>query len=679
MEGLLLAAEYASRAQIEALQAVFALNPEYFVRADPFEPQSAWSILLALLPEVVEPSRYVRLLVDLSSGDLAQTSNDVGKVELPEEVVQSRSNALLRFVKKRCEEMGWTHGPGDIGDPFSKWVKVRLVQIDNACGKLEWMFTLMEHAPSGALNWYNGVCNVVYQLRMHYGDDITLEQFESSSVSSNVTRLLEHTVSAGAGRELHKLVIPYLSYVGDWEPLYRWIVDQQNLALILPAADVPNLVQPVMAALYKNKGTGEKVWDLMEAVCARIEETTTISEATSSDWDLPDEFTYEGLMSSKLTEPSRPAVDLLSTLIKACRVFERATPIHLQTAVRLYFDIEDHQKGALLGLLANYNDSVQRQVDDALELQKTFLKRVPLDWLEYELIRRSLASSQFELVKSKFATHASLVTQALAAFNHFFDSASNGSPSLPSMRNATNAIALVTNTNSPEVRASRMLLTAVHELSNYTLAFKPGVPARPVDIKEYPPLDVIRRVLELNPKAYNDLPSLVKIAQNLTEGTGGSLNTTDDAIDVQIRAMCVQAALVNDQFDAAYNLCVPVLSTLQDSRVAWEACFQVGKYVSPTWDEAPPPRILSKQVSILASTLKICPKENITNVLAAWRRLDKVSEEIDSEDAVSSVPLVSSTNGSASSGSSRRGPRKRDQLSNMLVSGLGWAIGANTS
>jgi hypothetical protein len=451
--------------------------------------------------------------------------------------------------------------------------------------------------------------------------------------------------------------------------------------MLISAARVANLKKPVMVALYSNEGTDKRVWATMESITADLCDGRKLNETHYNFAnEPPGEFTYKALMGSWLTDPTKEALSLLQTLIAACKIFATATPISLQNAVRLRFGPVEHQEGTLISYLeaCGQSGSWGALYKNVFFLQETILSRVSRDWLENIFIHRALRASQFSLVAREFAKHPLLEKQVLTAFYEFYDSASNGNQTRGSMRNAANVLALVAPSTSDGVLAARKLLAATHDLSDFTLAFQPGIPARPVEIKEYPPLDIIRRVLELNPKAYNQHLRLVGIAQDLVEGTKSEFEGTKNDFEVQIRAMCSQAALVDDNFQAAYSLCVPALTSVHNSASAWEACLQVGKYVTSQWDDVPPLAILSKQVNILALTLKICPKENITDVLTAWHRLEKFNCPFEAESKDVSPRPQSQRSNQSIPAASHHGQRKRDQISNMLVSGLGWAIGANS-
>jgi hypothetical protein len=230
------------------------------------------------------------------------------------------------------------------------------------------------------------------------------------------------------------------------------------------------------------------------------------------------------------------------------------------------------------------------------------------------------------------------------------------------------------NSNSKDIEKCSSLLYATDELSNFSLTLTPGIPLKPVELKETEPLRVIHRVLELNEKSYHKLDLLTKITYSLCRG----LDIHDESIPVKVRAMCVEAALVDANFIVAYDYCVPHFINLlqtQYSEIAWTTCFQVGKFVSPYWDpEDIPKDVLESQLTILSHALTMCPQENIPSVLSTWKKIEwlliqKLTQTIQ--------PSAARETNEVKKAQGNHRVRKRDQISNLLVSGLGWAIVAN--
>lgn len=216
------------------------------------------------------------------------------------------------------------------------------------------------------------------------------------------------------------------------------------------------------------------------------------------------------------------------------------------------------------------------------------------------------------------------------------------------------------------------LLKATHGLSDYKLVLKQGEPFTPVILRvHHDPISIIGKVLEQNPKSYTRIQDLVDVGRNMV---AASLTVRDKSghpaltpesepeeilhAEKRVTAMCIDAALTEDDFETAYSYVMNRLAALdkrpQPSRKisssslvskagapgrddwSWRAAFQAGMYrrtartTRPTHlgtaSGNPDIRHLEQRIECLATALRVAPTPALFEILKAYRRTE---EELD--------------------------------------------------
>lgn len=219
------------------------------------------------------------------------------------------------------------------------------------------------------------------------------------------------------------------------------------------------------------------------------------------------------------------------------------------------------------------------------------------------------------------------------------------------------------------------LLKATHALSDYRLVLKQGEPFTPVVLRVHQdPVSIIAKVLEQNPKSYTKIQDLVEVGRNMVvagltvrDKSGHSTLTPEMEpqeilrTERRITAMCIDAALTEDDFETAYSYVVNRVAALGKplqplSRKAsngsmlnkaasasasrddwsWRAALQAGKYrrtsrtVRPTHlgtaSGNPDIRHLEQRIECLATALRVAPSATLSEILNTYRRTE---EELD--------------------------------------------------
>lgn len=216
------------------------------------------------------------------------------------------------------------------------------------------------------------------------------------------------------------------------------------------------------------------------------------------------------------------------------------------------------------------------------------------------------------------------------------------------------------------------LLQATHSLSEFRLVLKQGEPFTPVILRVHPDsVSIINRILEQNPKSYTRLHDLLDLGTRMVKAgltstksptnkqqhssyTAATLSPEEEAkqrltAERRITAMCIDAALTEDDFETAYSYILNRLSSPPSKKsssppvvieddYSWKAALQAGKYrrtnrtVRPTHlgtnaSANPEIRHLEQRIECLSTALRIAPTPTLQEILNAYRRAE---EELDS-------------------------------------------------
>jgi len=277
------------------------------------------------------------------------------------------------------------------------------------------------------------------------------------------------------------------------------------------------------------------------------------------------------------------------------------------------------------------------------------------------------------------------------------------------------------------------LVSATHALSNYSLSVtNSGAPVTPAQIRmNKDPAFLVCKVIENNPHVHRNVDRLIKVLDDLIEGT--QLLPLDlpqrqleiDRLHARVYAAIVMAALADKDFTIAYHTCVTnltALTSLNDdtiSRYTWEAFYNAGSYTSPSSNRpASSQQHDFQKMELLARAILVCPKEVIEDCLVRWTALETklmhpelvpmldtsnmrnsgehsrgilaTAADVGRTVARTASPLIGGRNrslelerqdaeaglGGWGSSSSRFGVR--DSVKSGLTQGIGWLLGAPT-
>lgn len=782
-------ADFASKGEIDSLISLVLSNQENLSKC------AAYALLLCFLPEGLHTKNNFKLIKAITN--LPNILVNVTTSTFIEDIslyVYSRIESIgweypifpLNFVD-------------DAKVLLYTFIKCYIRNNDAAKRQLDFNldFLLVEENDFEELfQWKSSSVDVLSNFRKYYSSHnqpwISLYEFECAHPEKVVPFLLQYSNDDNIFRDINDLVIPYISFYDAQYALWKWIgsdTDSVNHLELLESlirhggikecSIQYQFLRCVIAALYFHRGTSKKSYDLLKSIHMllkghiRDKDTTNELAFILNDKSLG----FDEILKSPLTKLSDYSLKFLEKILHSASLLN--VPL-INVLLVSVIGSEKEQRVLIEECLfpkykkenfdwKGFDEKNWSEIYESLKwLQSDIFSKISDSWIDKILLTGALSSGNFTFVQKQFFSRScslpltEIKTSIISTFYLFFDSATNGNKTRGSMKNAVQCIKLLQNfkDNEDEIYRAEALLSATDELSKYTLYLSSqnsntqNMPMLPKQIRNYPnKFELIYRVLELNSKAYLDYDKLVSILKNLiyssTEkndvGTSHNFNSSkfdsldllNESISFQVRKMCIEAALVDSNFEKAYEFAIPHLvststtsnqkenaSTVDDFGLkivsketeSWASLFQIGKYISPFWESDIPIDIIDKKMNALAYSLKICPQEQIPVILHTWQRCDTLrnatlkkfhSQKIGSAfnqtvtAAMSSAPSLIPTNfkkvlsSTASSLSVSSSPgsfgflerdnenfthfntRKRDQLSNLFVSGLGWAIGAN--
>ncbi|KAL2197477.1 Sec39 domain-containing protein [Corynascus similis CBS 632.67] len=312
--------------------------------------------------------------------------------------------------------------------------------------------------------------------------------------------------------------------------------------------------------------------------------------------------------------------------------------------------------------------------------------QVKRDFLEVEILRALLSNTRYTLARSIYedAPDQPLEPNVLqdtiyATAMTAYDNASNPNRTRGGLKKCDDIIKAFPKTikrSDSQAKRIEALLQATHSLSSYRLVLKQGEPFSPVVLRVHTdPISIIAKILEQNPKSYTQLHDLLSLGTHMVQAglTSKTPLTPEEetshrlTAEHRVTAMCINAALAEDDFETAYSYVVnriapattmtttnPNSSTtagvVQDDH-SWRAALQAGKYRRTHQSSSNSAtgggglfssanadvRHLEQRIECLATALRVAPAHTLQEIVNAFRRAEEelevlVREEQERED-----------------------------------------------
>ncbi|KAG6094626.1 hypothetical protein E4U30_003209 [Claviceps sp. LM220 group G6] len=305
--------------------------------------------------------------------------------------------------------------------------------------------------------------------------------------------------------------------------------------------------------------------------------------------------------------------------------------------------------------------AIQRESMDA-----DFLKLM-LSSGRYELARSLYENTDYKLLPEETIQEV-VHKSALAAF----DNATSPDRARGGLKRCDEILRALPATVGPLLAGTkriRALLKATHALSGYRLVLRAGESVSPVVLRVHSdPISIVGKILAQNPGAYTRLQEFLEMGINISEAglpchsvhlTATSLTTEQlqahkEVSERRITALCIQAALSEEDFETAYSYVASRLGTqagnassaaqhVMDDDWSWRAALQAGQYVRTerskkpthlgTASGNPTIRHLQQRLECLATALRVAPTCELQDILQSFRRCEEQLDSAIKEEA----------------------------------------------
>jgi hypothetical protein len=202
-------------------------------------------------------------------------------------------------------------------------------------------------------------------------------------------------------------------------------------------------------------------------------------------------------------------------------------------------------------------------------------------------------------------------------------------------------------------RQIESLLSAAHSLSRYRLVLKQGEPFSPVVLRVHSdPISIIDKVFEQNKGAYTRLQEFLDMGSNMvvagfpTHSKRGKSPPSPEQekeekflAEKRIIAMCVSAALKEEDFETAYSYVASRLGHTEQDALdvrddwSWSAALKAGQYVRTYRSQQPTHlgtssgnleiRHLEQRLECLATALRVAPATKLQDILVSFRQCEE--------------------------------------------------------
>ncbi|OAP59182.1 hypothetical protein AYL99_06480 [Fonsecaea erecta] len=497
-----------------------------------------------------------------------------------------------------------------------------------------------------------------------------------------------------------------------WESVYDWLISTSTTEFSVAAkayADwngptedhqptdesVARFAQTGMAIVYRCSETSSEARSVCRKVLVKSANLLSLGSSDLSqpepDISVPEKFAKDldetDLLvnaqfkkSNKFTRVTESSIQLLTGIFATADIlsgFGLPRTINELAHVSI-FGSERRHKDELRRLLQHIPMQTRQEIDwrsvrrqllwlqswtktesmDTSNQRTAFLSRLPVSFVETQVLDGMLKAAQFGIVKEVYLDHpfstlsvSEIEARVVVAILEAYDNASNGNRDRGGMKRASEILKAF-RPNFPQSAALsdiEHLIKATHSLSFYQLTLQHGVPFKPVSIRvQKDPLTLVEKVLEQDARAYTKLEDLLEIGRNLVRAHLPNRRNTvsEDTEPLQFRLpdaehrityQAIMAALNANDFDTAYAYITTRLNTSPNQSassefvddVSWRAAYAAGKYRPSSSPKNLNTRIdsLTQRMELLSRALMLAPSgEALSGILATWRRYE---EELD--------------------------------------------------
>ncbi|OZJ03144.1 hypothetical protein BZG36_04642 [Bifiguratus adelaidae] len=728
------AAQYASRGYLDGMQVLFERHSNILM---PYRLSILNHIRLS-----TPPANYAHLLPGVDPSTQTEVSilsrreqPDYSLEKSVRENVQNETEIERNRKAYELQGLSSLDFPANI-DSLRAWYDKRIRDVESLTGQANTALVLTNFAIEKGITGLESLREMLYTLNdllyERYGtktelNDVGLAEMETYATADLIRLFMRTTTSSRIVQDVRRYVLPLLSQERPQQGsiqreniLYDWILElgQEHLdwCCYIFESSKPTLADDeriiksdqqlaalVLAVVYGSNELDrlDLLGRIFECLPVFDEDATTdqqllqtlIVDRPASSWQPQDLYReFKTFNTANLTH----YIDMLEADINAAEILSR---YQCNSPLRFFIrsrDNHDMQMQLCVRLASQAAGGVESGggrfdnddewallLDDMLRLgdpEKPFatFKNLSKEEIYVQFATALLRCGKFTLARDvllpfnapkplRFDMVEKIV---LEASREFYDNSTSCSVFSGNLKLARDCLQVIPVT--PSSQRELDLIDATNLLSGYRLYTKPGINIMPIQIRQITNrLDLIARLLSSNPEAYKQPNKIREIGRKLVE-------PDDEIADLKVIAMLSNAALGDEGYDNAYDLCILMMEkqaqlvdnhtqlSSQDRKdiqdICWRTCFETGKI--DTYSN------VTRRLELLGMALTLCPKELMLDVLNVWRKTEVQARNSKMQDtgymmwnssARSDIDMASDSEDY----SSPKRIRKRDQLRSM--------------
>lgn len=696
------------------------------------------SPLLILIDSVVELSRELIFSTENTLGeDLEEVVNWLlKKTELLEDPLFEAEDVVLKsahdlFVNNQYENQKYGFSPNS-KELLQEFARAKLVYISHYFADINEFEPLIELSdPAYEKYLVRPYIHYWSNYGSLYDDSIQFYEFVDSQDKFNelIKPVTQGKVAVTSWIE--NVILPIIKYSkDDFSALQAWLFDEsrgsisarhglwkETLVVIInqfELKDIQSLLKQYLASCYyyaiteTEIGSIEtlKIYDEIRDTVGLLLKRYGTGEVIATKFEIREFDSIEQFINSEFAALVAPTLDGITTLNHIIQVCEKLYPINKLTigdylSLKSSSDVGQKEK-EVIKLMNGLNESNYKQllssvrlfnssfIDDESQINKLIVERF-LFFDLFDIVKDFHQSKEFELDDEIY------FDLVLKKFWDSFNQATNLNEKIGKLHHAHQCISLIdglqlSEENKHAIIKIKHLLKAMAQIKNFKLVVNKQS-LTPSDLQKYPPIQIVSFILEQNPKSYLAFEKLYRILIDLQI----AFDEVDDSNYLpRVQSACIEAALIDGNFTFAYNHSIELFrhyetSTSSDLNEVWLTFYQVGKYISPEWFEVVHSNdkldVLVKQREILSLALKYLKPtdssiDNSRLILLQWEHINGEIDEWYRQLQTGSRPTMAQTAqknvlSNVLSDATTTTNQASEKLSNLFVSGLGWAIGAN--
>lgn len=499
------------------------------------------------------------------------------------------------------------------------------------------------------------------------------------------------------------------------------------------ASNLDGIIKEYLASCYYYALNGEsstlssieltKIYDIVIETLSYFQEQD-FSPPTLNLKEIPHFENFDTFLQG--SNPLSPLFNSSQThfLIQALKICQRLYPLNKLT-LKKYLEYKfnvgavDFQKEIAI-ITSSISSSNWEQLIHLVRIfQDEFITADEKSVVASVLLERLLAANLYQVVDTLFdddyfqLSDQKMYDLVLETFWDRLNQATNFNESIGSLHHAKQLFKFLeklsrsdglNEKSHKDIIRFKHLFRAINSIKNFKLVYDKRKPFTPKDLLQFSTdgnqgyeqkcIQLAMMILEHNPKSYLAFDKLFRILNDLL------LYFNEDDLEQfdangcfnRLKSACIESALIDNNFQYAYKQSMELIDHFAKSPSIdefWLTFYQVGKYVSPNWvdDDTEASRLetMIKQREILSQTLqKIDCDGHVKIILNQWNRLnEKIEKDYLNIDKLKFAGFESKSDSREPEISqvelnmARLPDKAGEKISNLFVSGLGWAIGAN--